>query len=208
MIWKQLTLFAQAIRWAIKEEADIISLSLGFREISTEVKEALDEAIFPTDDQAHPKLVFAAAANWGLNHPRAFPANEAGVFCIYASDGNGNPGGINPQFEGDNSFATLGVAINSFWKQNLRLSGTSFATPIAAGIAANILEFARCKMNLGEHRWRQLASYQGMRSVFRLMSTKGQSFIYVSPMQLNVKGYKTDEAISNAIMKAIVLGVS
>jgi hypothetical protein len=40
------------------------------------------------------------------------------------------------------------------------------------------------------------------------MSTKGQQFLYVSPMQLNVKGYKTDEAISNAIMKAIILGVS
>lgn len=151
--------------------------------------------------------MFAAAGNWGLNRPRAFPARQNGVFCVYASDGNGYRDNVDPKNEGNCSFTTLGVAVPSKWRQeDIYVTGTSYATPIAGVIAASILEFARRKMHLGDFHWRLLTSYQGMRKVFELLSASGEHHKYVSLGQLGVKGHKTSDQIKGALQDALDLG--
>ena len=109
--------------------------------------------------------------------------------------------------KGKSSFATLGVAIESAWAgQSLYLTGTSFATPIAAGIAANILEFARRKMALSDDKWEQLASYQGMRCAFKLLSVQGYHHKYVSLGNLKQLNLTTSEKFAEAIREAINFG--
>ena len=126
------------------------------------------------------------------------------MFCILAADGNGYNENINPDDEGDNCFRTLGVAIESASQgKTILLSGTSYATPIAVGIAANVLDFARCNMSLGKNRWRKLASYQGMRAVLCLMTPSGKNNSYLCPWQLENKGLKTNEQIAEAFRDAI-----
>ncbi len=74
----------------------------------------------------------------------------------------------------DNNFATLGVTIESMWQgQTVYKSGTSYATAVAAGIAANVLEYARQRPELVRTAGQvSLCSSYGMRAMFRLMSVK------------------------------------
>jgi subtilisin family serine protease len=197
----------KAIEWAKQNGADIISLSLGFHSPVPGLREALQNVIFPDADETWPVLVFAAAGNWGRNYPRAFPSDVPGVFCIYASDGNGYGENINPQEVGENSFMTLGVAIESAWqRKRLLLSGTSYATPIAVSIAANVLSLAKHNMSLSRDRSKRLRSFLGMRSVLRLMTLADRNFNYLCPWQLEAKGIRSTQQIEAAIKRALDLG--
>ncbi|KAI9854326.1 MAG: hypothetical protein M1813_001280 [Trichoglossum hirsutum] len=97
-------------------------------------------------------LMFAAASNDGANLGRAFPAKYPSVFCIHSTDGNGNPSAFNPTAdEKDVNFSLLGEHVRSHWPAGKNghndivsvMSGTSVATPIAAGLAASVLSFVR-----------------------------------------------------------------
>ena len=97
-------------------------------------------------------LMFAAASNDGANLGRAFPAKYPSVFCIHSTDGNGNPSTFNPTAdEKDVNFSLLGEHVRSHWPAGKNghndivnvMSGTSVATPIAAGLAASVLSFVR-----------------------------------------------------------------
>ncbi|PTB62072.1 subtilisin-like protein [Trichoderma citrinoviride] len=97
-------------------------------------------------------LLFAAASNDGANLGRAFPAKYPSVFCIHSTDGNGNPSTFNPTADDkDVNFSLLGEHVSSHWpvgknghNEHVKaMSGTSVATPIAAGLAAAILSFVR-----------------------------------------------------------------
>ncbi|KAF5691980.1 extracellular serine protease [Fusarium circinatum] len=130
----------EAIRWATTEcDAHIISMSFGYEDLDDSIEDALKNAI------SKRKLLIAAASNSGGLKGRSRPAKREGVLCIHATDGRGNKGSMNPspKKKSDN-FATLGVNVffqrkgEKMWK-----SGTSLATPIAAGFAAAVLEFAR-----------------------------------------------------------------
>lgn len=114
------------------------------------------------------KLIFAAASNTGGNGSRPWPASHPGVFCIHATDERGvtNPR-MNPTALGNvDNFATLGDKIESYWGGKRRcISGTSFATPIAAAIAANVLDFAR--RHLAPDDANMFARYGVMRILFR-----------------------------------------
>ena len=123
-------------------------MSLGFEREVKLISEVLDEAINPKRKTAgaRPRLVFAAAANWGLNRPLAFPASKRGIICVHATYGNGYDGQLGPR--ADKSLknfpiGTLGITIESSWKgKPVWLKGTSYATPIAAAVAANVLELS------------------------------------------------------------------
>ncbi|EHK44518.1 hypothetical protein TRIATDRAFT_201334 [Trichoderma atroviride IMI 206040] len=139
---------------------------------------ALDEAIDKAIETAieNKISIFAAAANGGGNELRVYPAKRGdGVLAIHASDGMGNDGGISPTpMKNRDNFSTLGIAVPSKWsKEAIAISGTSFATPIAASLAANMLELARCKFDLSEHQQNMLRKYNGVRQILQLMAGKG-----------------------------------
>ena len=121
-------------------------MSFGIREYNERIKVAISTALH------NDVLMFAAASNEGANLGRAFPAKYPGVFCIHATDGNGNPSAFNPTAdEKDVNFSLLGEHVRSHWPAGKKghdddvnvMSGTSVATPIAAGLAASIISFVR-----------------------------------------------------------------
>lgn len=121
-------------------------MSFGIREYHEPMKAAISNALH------RQILMFAAASNNGANLGRAFPAKYPGVFCIHSTDGNGNPSTFNPTADDkDVNFSLLGEHVRSHWPAGRNghgdivnvMSGTSVATPIAAGLAASILAFVR-----------------------------------------------------------------
>jgi hypothetical protein len=183
-------------------------------------------------DDAYTKhiLIFAAASNKGRNHQVPYPARmSSAVFCIYATDGKGNPYDGNPdELEASGyHFATLGVAVKSKWPEQtaklpgekLKLSeeggvastgkdipkersgerrktGTSYAAPIAAGIAAYILDFA-CLHGIDEDLYELLRTRLGMEKVFheRLIApNKKGGLDYILPWLLFAER-RTDEEV-------------
>ncbi|KAM0260505.1 hypothetical protein ACHAQJ_002738 [Trichoderma viride] len=138
---------ARAVRWAIEKRVDIINLSLGFRQYSSEqmsdVKKALLEA------QEKKIIVFAATSNEGLHDGVAWPANDSrfAIGVHSCTDGGGTKSDFTavPSSSGAN-FMVVGENILS---QQLTskgggfclCAGSSFATPVATAIGAIILAF-------------------------------------------------------------------
>lgn len=143
-------------------QVDIITLS--FEPGCTELGDAIRSAY------RWKVLVFAAASNVGAHAAMpAFPARMSNVYCIYSGDGMGNYTRTSPTARSNHyNFLTLGEAVESAWPVALsdnpwkkRKSGTSFATPIAVGIAAFLLLYAY--QTLPEECAKKLKEYDKMR---------------------------------------------
>lgn len=144
------------------------------------------------------KLLFAAASNDGANLGRAFPAKYPGVFCIHSTDGNGNPSAFNPTADDkDVNFSLLGEHVRSHWPAGRNghddsvkvLSGTSVATPIAAGLAAMILSFVRQQEHGsvadGDKLGPWLQGAYAMDAVLKSMvRQRGAGYDYITPLLL------------------------
>ncbi|KAK4063328.1 uncharacterized protein Triagg1_9479 [Trichoderma aggressivum f. europaeum] len=144
---------AKAINYAVSTwEVDVISMSFGFPTCNMDDYHELEDALA----NAHAKrvLLFAAASNSGGKLGRAYPARDQNVIAIHATDTYGNRSPFSPTaLSHDINLATVGEAIESAWpvylldnssSKALRCkSGTSFATAIAAGIAAFLLLYAK-----------------------------------------------------------------
>lgn len=165
-------------------------MSFGFPRYSARVEEAIEKV-------GKDVLFFAATRNDGGNREVAYPANHRDVIGIFSTDGNGNKSGFNANCpDGDNSFfSTLGEAVESSWPKHLqgdgprtglmRKSGTSFATPIAAAIAANTLDYARIQLDMGEKYLKRMRKIGKMIVVLRLMAPVNRGgYWYLAPWNL------------------------
>jgi hypothetical protein len=145
----------KAIQWAWKDcKANIITMSFGFEdEIYVNDELVISNAILKAQLESRPGvLFFAAAANDGGNRGEMFPAHESHVLSIRGTDEFGWPQHFNPpkDYNARKCFMTLGVDVpgaslstSEHEGADVCKSGTSVATPIAAGIAATMLGYTR-----------------------------------------------------------------
>ncbi|KID95967.1 Peptidase S8/S53, subtilisin/kexin/sedolisin, partial [Metarhizium majus ARSEF 297] len=181
---------AQApIKYAVDEwDVDIISMSFGFTTRQQKDYDIFENAL--NYAYSKNKLMFAAASNNGGNHKRTYPARHENIICIYSAKENGTPSEFNPPAESGDNFSTIGEAIECAWPVSLCneqvnpsclawKSGTSFATPIAAGIAAFLLQYVA--ETLDEIDTRLLRKPQGMKAVFKEISMRCKGLDYIAP---------------------------
>ncbi len=173
----------QAITHAVDVwNVDIITMSFGFPSRAVEGYDKLAQAI----KHAHYRdvLLFAAASNSGGQLGRAFPAREGEVVCVHSTDALGNRSSFSPTaVPEDVNLATVGEAVESAWPMHLCdadegtveytacKSGTSYATPIMAGIAAFLLLYARLHLPESAHL---LKGRRHMVALLQRIAQKGQ----------------------------------
>ena len=119
----------------------------------------------------------------------ASPEGKDGVIAVRASDGYGKLMKFNlaKQRREAVAFSTLGHGIRHTRYENAEAfetftSGTSFATLIAAGIAANILDYAQLEMKwLTKEKLARLFSTGCMKMILEAISNPIHGFHFIEP---------------------------
>lgn len=201
-------------------------MSFGFPEAPQEIEKAVMYA------RNHNVLLLAAASNCGANKAVTWPANDERVISVYATSGDGNRYPRNPTPGPGRNFATLGSSVYALWPPDeddipkwVHRSGTSTATPMAAGIAGLIMQVMETRKDayLASQKSRQrnttqitdayrrkldkLRTRPGMSAVFQLMvgdEGKRDNYDYVAPWRL-FKKEDTDHYMVQQILDAIRL---
>ncbi|KAH6888447.1 hypothetical protein B0T10DRAFT_488196 [Thelonectria olida] len=182
---------ADAIAWAVQCRADIVTMSFGFdEEIYIKGERVISNAILNAlSDTKERILFFAAAANDGGNREEMFPASNRNVLSIRGTDelGWAQPFNPPPDYNAMTCFMTLGLNVPGASLKKSKAqgadvckSGTSVATPIAAGIAAMLLGYARMHEKElqellgddGEAKASKMWRITGMSILFRKMATE------------------------------------
>jgi hypothetical protein len=134
-------------------------------------------------------IIFAPS---GADYDVTYPARSDQVICVYLTDISWDIETVNPTRlkNSFDHFATLGVGVKSAWprdrskpmsKWKRRLAGPSIATPIASGIAACTLEFARMH-GMDIETYKILRSHQGIQAIFaEHMVDNKDAFDYIHP---------------------------
>ncbi|KAI6749397.1 hypothetical protein HG530_015236 [Fusarium avenaceum] len=152
---------------------DIINMSFGWPYNHDGVRKAID---FARQNGVH---MFASTSNDGLLGPPndiLYPARSDSVIGVDAADGHGEHAPYAPSSSSQHSrgsrFSAPGLGISSPNTERT-WSGSSFACPIAAGVAALILEFARqSPLNKSPDIQTYLQETPAMLSVLRLASSE------------------------------------
>ncbi|KAM0469815.1 hypothetical protein ACHAP7_009852 [Fusarium lateritium] len=152
---------------------DIINMSFGWPYNHGGVRRAID---FARQNGVH---MFASTSNDGLLGPPndiLYPARSDNVIGVDAADGHGEHARYAPSSSSQHSrgsrFSAPGLGISSPNTERT-WSGSSFACPIAAGVAALILEFARqSPLNKSPDIQTYLQEMPAMLSVLRLASSE------------------------------------
>ncbi|KAM0290547.1 hypothetical protein ACHAO9_004905 [Fusarium lateritium] len=205
------SIIACAINDAVKKwQPDIITMSFGWPARDDEY-DSLEKAI--KNAQFNDVLLFAAASNDGANAKRAWPARHSGVICVHSTAADGNPSSFNPIAVPGDNFAIIGEAVEGAWPRDLceeqnntsllmHKSGTSFVTPIAAGIAAFLLQYAR--LNLSKRDAARLKQFEGMTAALRRISVVKNGYNYIAP-RLHPDNFfgKGEEFIRTSLREAL-----
>jgi hypothetical protein len=155
-------------------------LSLGFEREDNDIRQAIYDAY------SKDKIILAAASNSGSIIPNrrvSYPARIQGqVLSIRSASGQSVRSHASPKpSDGDDNFMILGEGIEVAWPRHLNggnltryVSGSSFATPVAAGIASLVMEFSKQRDKKGPNVSKESAdtlwTYRGIRKIFRYMS--------------------------------------
>lgn len=162
-------------------------MPFAFRDVSEDVDIAID-------DYSNKVLFFAAASN-ECDQSLGFPASHSKVFCIYSNKNHKDPSGFCKHGQENKfNFSTIGEKVNAAWPSGLpdekrmeRQTGTSCSTPIAAGVAALILEFATQPGNFSVRRAYKLKMKDVMEKVlFECMTERHTTGVYnlIKPWKL------------------------
>jgi hypothetical protein len=175
----------EALRRAVEEEkVHVINMSFGWQYNDDDVGKWLYKA------QEAGILMFASVANFGAlsSQNSLYPARSPLVIAVDAADGLGEPASFNSSTEtGDVMlrFTAPGQGVRGHNPEN-RCNGTSYASPIAAGIAALVLEFAQQTPLAGDIAFKYLRKMDGMVRIFNKMSVQktNPKFKFLVPWEL------------------------
>lgn len=189
---------AKAIQFSCEEwDVDMLALSFGFPRRVRSIQEALDNAV------AKSKVVFAAASNDGSNTARAFPASHDRVVAIHSTDGHGNRSKFNPTpVQHDDNFCVVGEQLEGAWTNDgvMRMSGTSFAVPVAVSIASFTIGFIRENAPDSDKWVVPLLSYEGVRAIFQILSQpRDKGHDLVDPLAFFSVGRSLGQALVSAV---------
>jgi hypothetical protein len=148
-------------------------------------------------------MFVAAAANYGNNDVRGFPAKLKEVICVYAVDGKGNKSKMNPPTKAGFNFGSLGVAVKSEWDTDeVYLEGTSYATPVVTGMISNVLRFVKYaydKELLAEEYYKEAFSSRGMSNILGAMAElTSDGHHYIRP---NWKIWSEEDTMQDVVTK-------
>ncbi|KAM5347454.1 hypothetical protein ACJ41O_010459 [Fusarium nematophilum] len=127
---------------------DMIIMSFGFSETIPLIQDAMERA----SKVEKPPLFFAATRNDGAHKSMAWPARDSSVIGISSTAGDGDASAFNPPEEDAHPIlyafgegVPVKVAAPGTPKGYItkHVSGTSYATPVAAALAANLLGTVR-----------------------------------------------------------------
>lgn len=186
------------------------------------IHEAIKNASNVKDKSRSSTLIFAATRNDGANNRVAWPARVNEVIGISSTDGDGQHSSFNPHDDGSNTiFYALGQAVEVACPSHFdspqnkkRVSGTSFANPVAAGLAANVLGYTRLAVNnMDTVKEREvlidmldkLKSKDGMKAVFRHRMTmkNNSSKDCLLPWEFLKSGRPGKNTILNEILETL-----
>lgn len=206
---------------------NIISMSFGYE---SEV-EVIETALRQADQKG--VLLIAAASNVGGNTSRAkrWPSTRDNVLAIYAAGGKGEDYTDNPPpMENRYNFTTLGVMIpvwtipnETGFSTEICCTGTSYATPVAAAIAATVLDFiwhteksylcqydsypkhlkAALQARVSQAK-ETVSRASGMSKVFKMMAETKGCYDYVQPTNLLTSEFVRPESIFGNIMEKLL----
>lgn len=134
----------RGIRWAVEHGADIVNLSLGSHAMAESKGQAFRKTLYDTIAKQG-VVVFAAAGNESLvngtktaqGYEYAFPASYENVIAVAATDQNDRIADFSNRGEKIDIAAPGSGIMATFIPETYKtLSGTSMATPVAAGTYA------------------------------------------------------------------------
>lgn len=167
----------------MEKRVHIISLSLGFSRLLNRVA-PIRKAIW--DAYVADVLIFAAAHNDGNLHPVGFPAGMDEVICVGSTDGHGNRSVFTTDtLPVDRSVCLVGEGLLCSWpRSNMGQvkSGNSYAAPIAAGLAAVLLDLMWPRTDDEASVFNKLRTKRGMlRAMDMLRRRKGDIYCMLTP---------------------------
>ncbi|RII08361.1 hypothetical protein CUC08_Gglean007771 [Alternaria sp. MG1] len=172
----------KALQWASREEVDIIIMSFGW-----EIQDDGDGVEDELDNIKNKKsiLMFAASTNGGALGKMLFPARHCGVIAVDAFDGFGKELPTTGTPDNDckrERFAAPGNYL--FAGGDKRVTGSSYACPIVAGIAGLVIEACRREMPRPEGSiYKRLETREAMEAILKLLSTPTGNFNFLTPWE-------------------------